>query len=97
MRQLKEVPLRQELLRHVPVADAEQLQFYLDEYRRYANADRSHQGLDGQTPEDVAKGATPAKVLDLDELSARRLVRRSYAHGLLNGYELVDDERRDAA
>ena len=40
-----------------------------------------------------AKDVSVAKVLDLGELRRRRLVRRSFAHGLLNGYmlESVDE------
>ncbi len=89
--------VRYELLRHVPVADADRLQFYLDEYRRYANADRAHQGLGGRTPDDAANDRPVAEVVDLAALRARRLVRRTYAHGLLQAYELVDDGARRAA
>lgn len=83
--------VRRELLRHVRVHDAAELQYFLDEYRRYANTERPHQGLDGRTPEEVAKGAPQADVIDLDTLRRRRLERREYAHGLLQGYALVDD------
>ena len=33
-----------------------------------------------------------AEVISLDEVRRRKLVRRSFAHGLLNAYELVDEE-----
>jgi transposase InsO family protein len=56
--------IRHELLRHVPVADAEQLQLYLDEYQRFANAERSHQGLAGQTPEEAAPDSCPVPGLE---------------------------------
>lgn len=36
--------IRRELLRHIRVADAKELQFFLDEYRRYANTERPHPG-----------------------------------------------------
>jgi len=90
--------VRYELLRHVPIENAERLQFYLDEYRMYANADRSHQGLLGRTPADVASARPLAPVLDLEAVRARRLARRSYAHGLLQSYDLVEGEQpRQAA
>ncbi len=46
--------IRRELLRHVRPRDAPTLQFYLDEYRRYANTERPHQGLEGRTPVEVS-------------------------------------------
>ena len=33
-----------------------------------------------------------AEVISLDEVRRRKLVRRSFANGLLNAYELADDE-----
>lgn len=68
---------RYELLRHVPIERAERVRFYRDEQRAYANADRSHQGLLGPTPADVAseRPLTPA----LDVASVRTRARRSYA------------------
>lgn len=83
--------IRRELLRHIRVADAAELQFYLDEYRRYANAERPHQGIDGRTPEEHAKDAPLAEVIDLDTVRRRKLQCREYAHGLLRGYALADD------
>ena len=70
------------------VRTAEQLQWYLDEYRTYWNSERCHQGIDGRTPAEQAEGVPVAEVLDLTELRRRKLVRRSFAHGLLNGYTL---------
>jgi len=81
--------LRLELLRHIQVPDADALQFYLDEWRRYANGDRAHQGIGGRTPLERAASAPEAEVIDLAAVRASRLVRREYAHGLLHGYELV--------
>jgi transposase InsO family protein len=80
--------LRWELLDHIRVATVEQLQWYLDEYRAYWNSERCHQGIDGQTPADRADGSPVADVLDPSELRRRTLVRRSFAHGLLNSYSL---------
>jgi transposase InsO family protein len=80
--------LRWELLDHVRVVTVEQLQWYLDESRAYWNSARCHQGIDGQTPNERAVSEPVADVLDLDELRCRKLVRRSFAHGLLNGYSL---------
>ena len=80
--------LRFELLDHIRVASVEQLQWYLDEYRAYFNTARCHQGVDGQTPAECADDVPLAEVLELAELRRRKLVRRSFAHGLLNGYSL---------
>jgi len=57
-------------------------------YLRYANTERAHQGIEGRTPQEVSTDAPVAEVLDLEEARRRRLVRRSYAHGLLVGYSL---------
>jgi|ERR1700682_4746901 len=90
--------IRRELLRHVQPRDAAALQFYLDEYRRYANTERPHQGLEGRTPVEVSTEVPETEVIDLAALRSRRLVRRAYAHGLLQGYALVEaDEPRAAA
>ena len=91
--------IRRELLRHVRVPDAAELQFLLDEYRRYANTERAHQGLAGRTPSEISTGAPQAEVIDLATVRSHRLVRREYAHGLLSGYTLVpgDDDQRLAA
>lgn len=83
--------VRRELLRHIRVADAKELQFYLDEYRRYANTERPHQGIDGRTPEEFAASKPEAAVVDLADVRRRRLERRPYAHGILQGYALVAD------
>src|SRR2546421_10077875 len=90
--------IRRELLRHVRPRDAVGLQFYLDEYRRYANTERPHQALEGRTPAEVSTAEPETEVIDLAALRLRRLVRRAYAHGLLQGYTLVEaDEPRAAA
>ena len=80
--------LRLELLDHIRVARVEQLQWYLDEIRSYWNTARCHQGIDGRTPAERSDGVPVAKVLDLGGLRRRKLVRRAFAHGLLNGYTL---------
>jgi hypothetical protein len=80
--------LRWELVDHIRVASVDQLQWYLDEYRAYWNSQRCHQGIDGRTPAERADGVPAANVLKLKELRRRKLVRRSFAHGLLNGYTL---------
>jgi hypothetical protein len=84
--------IRRELLRHIRVADATELQYYLDEYRRYRNEDRAHQGIEGRTPAERASDALLAEVVPLREQRRRRLVRRSYTHGLLHGYALVAND-----
>ena len=90
--------IRRELLRHIRVADVNELQFFLDEYRSYANTERPHQGLGGRTPEEVSARLPEAEVIDIAMVRARRLVRRPYAHGLLRGYSLVEeDPAREAA
>jgi len=69
-----------------------------DEYRQYANTERPHQGLYGRTPEEASARLPEAGVIDIAVFRARRLVRRPYAHGLLQGYSLVeDDSAREAA
>jgi transposase InsO family protein len=60
--------IRREMLRHVRVHDVVELQDWLDEYRAYANAERAHQGLDGRTPNEVARGQPEAEVIDLAQL-----------------------------
>jgi transposase InsO family protein len=90
--------IRRELLRHVRPHGAVDLQFYLNEYRRYANTERPHQGLEGRTPAEVSAAVPEAEVIDLVALRSRRLVRRAYAHGLLQGYALIEgEEERPAA
>ena len=80
--------LRWELLDHIRVTTVEQLQWYLDEYRAYFSTERCHQGIDGRTPTERADGAAVADVLDLNALRRRRLIRKPFAHGLLNSYSL---------
>jgi transposase InsO family protein len=86
--------IRAELLRHVVVASADELQALMDEFRVYATTERAHQGLDGQAPQERARGQPVPDVLSLEALRRRKLCRRPYAHGLLNGYSL---EERQAA
>jgi len=86
--------VRRELLSHVLARDADELQWYLDEYRHWANHARPHNGLNGLAPGDVGK--PQAAVLELDDLRGRRLERKRYAHGLLTGYALADGARRAA-
>lgn len=88
--------VRLEMLNHVRVRDVEELQWYLDEYRTYYNEHRANQATDGQTPAAFSRGSPGAEVISLDEVRQRRLVRRRFAHGLLNAYKLVDDERAAA-
>lgn len=53
------------MLRHIPIADAKELQFYLHEWKKFANSERPHQGIDGRTPEERSKDAPLAEVIDL--------------------------------
>ena len=84
--------VRLELLNHVRVRDVEELQWYLDEYRTYYNGHRVNQALGGQTPAGFGRGSPCAAVISLDEVRRRKLVRTSFAHGLLNTYDLVEEE-----
>ncbi|OGQ95961.1 MAG: hypothetical protein A2284_11510 [Deltaproteobacteria bacterium RIFOXYA12_FULL_61_11] len=88
--------VRLEMLNHIRVRDVEELQWYLDEYRAYYNEHRANQATDGQTPAAFSRGSPGAEVISLDEVRQRRLVRRRFAHGLLNAYELVEEERAAA-
>ena len=38
------------------------------------------------------QGAPVAEPISLAAVRKRKLVRKSFAHGLLNGYELVEDK-----
>jgi transposase InsO family protein len=84
--------VRLELLNHVRVHDVEELQWYLDEYRTYYNGHRVNQALGGQTPAGFGRGSPGAAVISLDEVRRRKLVRTSFANGLLNTYDLVEEE-----
>jgi hypothetical protein len=86
--------VRKELLRHVVVGDVDELQRLLDDFRTYATNERAHQGLDGQSPQECARGDAPPELLSPGDVRRRTLVRRDYAHGLLHGYSL---EERQAA
>jgi len=84
--------VRLEMLNHVRVRDVEDLQWYLDEYKTYYNEHRANQAIGGRTPAAYGRDSPGAEVISLDEVRQRRLVRRSFAHGLLNAYELVDEK-----
>jgi len=81
--------VRFELLNHIRFEDAEELQWYLDEFRAWYNEFRVHQGIDGRPPARYASEEPQADVVSIEELRHRRLRRHEFAHGLLNGYELV--------
>ena len=89
--------VRLEILNHVRVSGVEELQWYLDEYRTYFNEHRANQAIGGSTPAGFGRDAPGAEVISLDEVRKKKLVQRSFAHGLLNAYELVDDETAAAA
>jgi len=84
--------VRLEMLNHIRVRDVEELQWYLDEYRAYYNEHRAHQATEGQTPAAFGRGSPGAEVISLDEVRQRRLVRRRFAHGLLNSYALANEK-----
>lgn len=84
--------VRLELLNHVRVRDVEELQWYLDEYRAYYNAHRANQAIGGRAPAAFGRDSPAAEVISLNAVRQRKLVRRSFAHGLLNAYQLVDEE-----
>ena len=84
--------VRLEMLNHVRVRDVEELQWYLDEYRAYYNEHRANQATEGQTPAAFGRGSPSAEVISLDEVRQRKLIRKSFAHGLLNSYELTDKD-----
>ena len=84
--------VRTEVLNHVRVRDADELQWYLDEYRSYYNEHRAHQSLDGLTPTAFAEDAPESKIVSIDDVRRRKLLKQSYANGLLNAYELIEDE-----
>ena len=46
----------------------------------------------GRTPAQRADDAPPAEVLELTESKGSKLVRRTFVHGLLNGYTLEPDD-----
>lgn len=94
--------VRWELLNHIRFHDAEELQWYLDEFRDWYNGFRVHQGVEGRPPARYASQEPQADVVSIEELRHRRLRRHEFAHGLLNGYELVpmgleDDDGCQAA
>jgi putative transposase len=80
---------RFELLNHVRVNDADELQWYLDEYKTFYNEYRPNQAIGGRPPAEYSRDEELAEVIDLAEAKERHLIRHSFAHGLLNAYELV--------
>ncbi len=88
--------VRLEMRNHVRVRDVEELQWYLDEYRSYYNEHRVNQAVGGRTPAAFGQGSPGAAVISLAEVRRRSLVRTSFAHGLLNAYELVEPESANA-
>jgi hypothetical protein len=89
--------VRFEMLNHIQVHYDGELQWYLDQYKIYYNDFRVHQSLDGNTPKAISENANEATVIDISTLGRRKIVRRSFAHGLLNGYVLADEESLDTA
>ena len=85
--------VRLEMLNHVRVCDVEELQWYLDEYRAYYNEHRANQAIGGRTPAAFGRDSPGAEEIGLDVVRRRHLVRRRFAHGLLNAYELVEEKR----
>ena len=83
---------RRELLRHIRVSDAAELQDYLEQYRIYRNTERAHQGILGLTPEEKSRHAQMPEPLALDVVRRKKLERRFYANGLLTAYSLVDND-----
>jgi hypothetical protein len=79
------------LRRHPDTGGRPPLDEKVVEYRRYANTERPHQGIDGRTPEEFAATRPESEVIDLADVRKRRLQRRPYAHGILQGYALVAD------
>jgi hypothetical protein len=62
------------------------------------NTERPHQGLEGRTPVETSTAVPETEASDFAALRLRRLMRRAYAQGLLQGYALVEaDEPRAAA
>jgi len=84
--------VRLEMLNHVRVSSVEELQWYLNEYRTYFNEHRANQAIGGSTPAGFGRDSPGAEVISLDEIRQKKLVQRSFAHGLLNAYDLVEKE-----
>lgn len=83
---------RTEMLNHIRIRDDEELRWYLDEYRRDYNEHRAHQALGGQTPSALGEDTPQSKIISLDDVRRRKLLRRISANGLLNGDELVEEK-----
>jgi putative transposase len=86
--------VRLDLLNHVRVNDVDELQWYLDEYRKYFNGFRANQAIAGRTPEEQSRSSPAAEVISVADIKNRRLVKHSFAHGLLNAYTLEEDQQR---
>ena len=87
--------VRLDLLNHIRVNDVEELQWYLDEYRKYYNEFRANQAIDGQTPAEQSRSSPVAEVISVADVKNRRLVKHSFAKGLLNAYTLAEDKPID--
>ncbi len=87
--------VRLEILNHVRVSGVDELQWYLNEYKKYYNNFRPNQALEGSTPADRARSSPATEVISLAEVKQRKLVQHSFAHGLLNAYELVEQRHED--
>ena len=59
------------------------------EYKTFYNEYRPNQAIDGRTPAEYGRNEETTEIIDLAEAKERHLVRHSFAHGLLNAYELV--------
>ncbi len=84
--------VRLELLNHIRVSGVDELQWYLNEYKNYFNNYRANQALDGITPADCARSSPTAELLTPNDIKQRVLIEHSFAHGLLNAYELVEQQ-----
>lgn len=82
---------RFELLNHIRILDVLELQWYLDEFKRYFNNYRTNQAIGGRTPAEYGRDSPVAEVIDLCDIRQRSLVHHRFAYGLLNAYELVDE------
>ena len=51
---------------------------------------RANQAIDGFTPAERSHTTPAAPVISLAEMKKQKMVRHSFAHGLLNAYELVE-------
>lgn len=84
--------VRLEVLNHIRVRDVEEWEWFLDECRAFYNEHRANHATEGQMPAAFGQGSQGAEVIDLDQVRRRRLVRWPFAPGLLNAYELANEE-----